>query len=336
MKKIYLYIALASIFLIAVACWWLVQDMNRNLDQPLALASPRIITISPGTSLKKIGRQLSAKGWLSHPYYLVFEARRRGLAGRIKAGEYELKPGISPRGVLDLIVSGIVVQYPLTIPEGWTFVQIMDAIQKNAVLDHTLDQTEESYVMDKLGHGDDPAEGRFFPDTYHFPRGTTDLEFLQRAFDTMTRVLMEEWEDRDGGLPYKSSYEALIMASIIEKETSVEEERYKIAGVFVRRLQQGMLLQTDPTVIYALGRNFDGDIRNRDLRVDSPYNTYTNKGLPPTPIAAPGRACIRAALHPENGTALYFVAMDDGHHYFSDTLAEHNKAVAKYQLNNGK
>ena len=209
----------------------------------------------------------------------------------------------------------------------------MQAVQKNEVLEHTLAQADEDYVMAQLDHKGEMAEGRFFPDTYHFPRGTTDVEFLKRAYDTMVRVMEEEWEVRDGGLPYKSSYEALIMASIIEKETSIPDERYKIAGVFVRRLQQGMMLQTDPTVIYAIGRNFDGDIRNRDLTIDSPFNTYTSKGLPPTPIAAPGRASINAALHPEAGTALYFVAMGDGHHHFSDTLAEHNKAVAKYQLN---
>ena len=245
-------------------------------------------------------------------------------------------PGLTPRGMLGLIVSGKVVQYPLTIPEGWTFEQIMEAVQDNTVLKHTLNNADEQFVMEQLGHGEEAAEGRFFPDTYHFPRGTSDIEFLRRAYDTMTRVLAEEWDNRDGGLPYKSAYEALIMASIIEKETSVAEERYKIAGVFVRRLQRGMLLQTDPTVIYALGRNFNGDIHNRDLNIDSPFNTYTNKGLPPTPIASPGRASIDAALHPEAGTALYFVAMGDGHHHFSDTLAEHNKAVAKYQLKNGK
>ena len=333
MKKVYVYVSLVLVFLIAIIFWWAVQDMNRSLDQPLALTSPSIFTISPGTSLKKISRQLHAKGWLSRPYYLVLEARRRGLAHRIKAGEYRLVPGITPRGVLGLIVSGKVVQYPLTIPEGWTFMQILEAVNDNAILKHTLKDADEKSVMEQLGHAGEAAEGRFFPDTYHFPRGTSDIKFLRRAYNTMTRVLTEEWDNRDGGLPYKSAYEALIMASIIEKETSVPEERYKIAGVFVRRLQRGMLLQTDPTVIYALGRNFNGDIHNRDLNIDSPFNTYINKGLPPTPIASPGRASIDAALHPEAGTALYFVAMGDGHHHFSETLQEHNKAVAKYQLN---
>lgn len=332
MKKLYLSTGLVLITIAALLLWWLIRDINRQLDLPLALSSPHIFTVHPGASLKTISRQLAARGWMSHPYFLVIEGRRRGVAGRIKAGEYELNPGISPRGVLDLIVSGKVVQYSLTIPEGWTFRQIMEAVKKDNILKHTLDNSSEDYVMAKLGRPGEAAEGRFFPDTYYFPRGTSDLDFLRRAYNTMSRVLEEEWENRDGGLPYKSSYEALIMASIIEKETAVAEERSKIAGVFVRRLQRGMLLQTDPTVIYAMGKHFDGDIRNKDLRIASPFNTYVSKGLPPTPIASPGRASIHAALHPAQGTALYFVAMGDGHHHFSDTLAEHNKAVAKYQL----
>lgn len=332
MKKIYLYVAVTVVALVALAFWWAVRDMNTILEQPLALQSPVIFTVSHGASVKKISRQLASRGWMSRPYYLVIEARRRGLAANIKAGEYRLKPGITPRGVLKLIVTGKVVQYALTIPEGWTFTQIMGAVLENSILKHTLDNAAEDYVMAQLGHAGEAAEGRFFPDTYHFPRGTTDVGFLRRAYDTMSRILEEEWQGRDMGLPYNSSYQALIMASIIEKETAIPEERARIAGVFVRRLQQGMLLQTDPTVIYAMGRNFDGDIRSRDLALASPFNTYINKGLPPTPIASPGRASIHAALHPDGGSALYFVATGDGHHYFSDTLEEHNRAVAKYQL----
>ena len=187
--------------------------------------------------------------------------------------------------------------------------------------------------MSEIGYPGYHAEGRFFPDTYYFPAETTDVDFLRRAFKQMESVLYDEWDKRMKGVPYRLPYEALIMASLIEKETAVPDERKKIAGVFVRRLEQNMKLQTDPTVIYALGENYDGDIRRRDLGFDSPYNTYRYKGLPPTPIAAPGRASIRAALQPEPGTALYFVATgEDGRHYFSDTLAEHNRAVAKYQL----
>ena len=187
--------------------------------------------------------------------------------------------------------------------------------------------------MIEIGYPGYYAEGRFFPDTYYFPAATTDVDFLRRAFRQMETVLSEEWHKRMSGLPYQSPYEALIMASLIEKETAVIDEREKIAGVFVRRLKKNMRLQTDPTVIYALGESYDGDIRHKDLEYDSPFNTYRYKGLPPTPIAAAGRASIRAALQPEPGTALYFVATgENGRHYFSQTLAEHNKAVAKYQL----
>ena len=200
------------------------------------------------------------------------------------------------------------------------------------MLVHTLDTREPRRVMAAIGYAGYLAEGRLFPDTYRFPRGTTDVAFLVRAFETMQAVLAEEWERRAVGLPYESPYEALIMASLIEKETGIPEERAQIGGVFVRRLGKGMKLQTDPTVIYALGSSYDGNIRRGDLGVDSPYNTYVYAGLPPTPIASPGRESIRAALQPEAGDALYFVARGDGSHEFSATLAEHNRAVRKYQL----
>jgi UPF0755 protein len=200
------------------------------------------------------------------------------------------------------------------------------------VLIKTLSDTDGKTVMSALGYPEVHPEGRFFPDTYHFPSGMTDIEFLQRAYDTMVAVLDEEWQQKAEGLPYKTADEALIMASIIEKETAVASERVTIAGVFVRRLQKGMKLQTDPTVIYAMGENYNGNIRRKDLKTDSPYNTYVVAGLPPTPIALPGVEAIHAALHPEQGETLYFVAKGDGSHYFSKTLKEHNRAVAKYQL----
>lgn len=186
--------------------------------------------------------------------------------------------------------------------------------------------------MAKLGYPGLPAEGLFYPDTYHFPRGTTDVAFLRRSHEALLQVLKEEWQSRDEGLPYQSPYEALIMASLIEKETALASERGQIAGVFVRRLQRGMLLQTDPTVIYAMQESFDGNIRRKDLQIDSPYNTYVYAGLPPTPIALVGREAIFAAMQPEEGKTLYFVAKGDGSHHFSETLQEHNRAVAKYQL----
>ena len=316
----------------AAALAWLYIDMQLQLDQPLNVRQAQILNIKQGTSLKAIAHELARRNWFEHPNYLVYAGRSNGLAGSIKAGEYEIKPGLTGRQFLSLIVSGKVVQYSITIPEGWTFKQILKAVAANQHLVHTIDGADDNAIMAMLGHSGQQAEGRFFPDTYLFPAGTKDVDFLKRAYNTMDRVLAEEWQQRAVGLPYHNPYQALIMASIIEKETALPEERYKIAGVFVRRLQRGIKLQTDPTVIYAVGDAFNGDITNRDLNLDSPYNTYRHAGLPPTPIAAPGRESIRAALQPAEGDELYFVATGDGRHVFSATLAEHNRAVAKYQL----
>lgn len=308
-------------------------DMKSQLNSPLSVESTAILNIKPGASLKAIGNELVKRGWMEHSYYLVFTGRRQGMAGSIKTGEYEIRPGMTPIQLLSLIVSGRVIQYSLTIPEGWTVDRIIYAVQNSPHLEQTVGDMNRETIMGLLGHPGQDPEGRFFPDTYLFPAGTKDIEFLARAYDMMDRVLTDEWLQRDIGLPYKNPYQALIMASIIEKETAIADERYKIAGVFVRRLLRGMKLQTDPTVIYAIGKTFNGDITRKDLNIDSPYNTYRYEGLPPTPIAAPGRESIRAALHPEQSDALYFVATGDGRHYFSETLAEHNKAVTKYQIN---
>jgi UPF0755 protein len=225
-----------------------------------------------------------------------------------------------------------VVQYPLTLVEGWTFRQVMEALQADERLEHLIEDPSAEAVMARLGRRGVHPEGRFFPDTYHFTRGSSDLDILKRAHAAMERVLAEEWEARADGLPIESPDEALILASIIEKETGLASERAEIAGVFVRRLRLGMRLQTDPTVIYGLGDDFDGNLRRADLRNDHPYNTYVHAGLPPTPIALPGREAIRAALNPADGETLYFVARGDGSHAFSVTLEEHNRAVRKYQL----
>lgn len=332
MKKVFLTVAVVIICITASLLWWGFQDMQRQLSQPLSLQSSASFKIEQGSSLKSISNTLVENGWLSHPYYLNYEARRKGLSGKIQAGEYELKPGVTAKGFLELIVSGKVIQYSLTIPEGWTFSQIVQAVRNHEFLQQTLQSEAQDYLMRQIGLEGEKLEGRFFPDTYYFPANTTDLDFLRRAYETMNLELEDEWQHRDTGLPYQSSYEALIMASIIEKETAAPEERGQIAGVFVRRLEKGMKLQTDPTVIYAMGEIFDGDIRKKDLSIDSPYNTYMYRGLPPTPIASPGRASIQAALHPEMGNTLYFVAMGDGRHYFSETLVEHHKAVSRYQL----
>jgi UPF0755 protein len=209
---------------------------------------------------------------------------------------------------------------------------VLDALKQDPVITHTLQAPDARQLMLELELDKAHAEGWFFPDTYHFVRGTTDKDLLQRAYASMRSQLEEQWQQREEGLPYRRPYEALIMASIIEKETGIPEEREQIAGVFVRRLQKGMRLQTDPTVIYGIGESYDGNIRLRDLRTDTPYNTYTRSGLPPTPIAMPGLAAIRAALHPAAGDSLYFVASGGGAHVFSSTLEQHNEAVIKYQL----
>jgi UPF0755 protein len=233
--------------------------------------------------------------------------------------------------VLERLVSGKTIQYPVTLVEGWTFRQAVDHIAEDPRYGDLLGKSDAD-LMAALGRGGEHPEGRFFPDTYAFPRAATGLDVLRRALERMDQVLAEEWAARAPDLPIDSPYEALILASIVEKETGLAEERPAIAGVFTRRLQKGMRLQTDPTVIYGMGERFDGDIRRADLREATPYNTYVITGLPPTPIALPGRAAIHAALNPEPGEALYFVARGDGGHVFSATLEEHNAAVRKYQL----
>jgi UPF0755 protein len=329
-NRFILVTAASHLLIISGLAAYFVFQMEMN--QPMQLAAPEILRVERGDSLTAIGRRLVNEGWVKRSFFFILTGRIRGVAGSLKSGEYELRPGMTPRECLALLVSGKVIQYPLTIPEGWTFKQIMEAVQSHPKLKHMLPDVEAATVMAALGKPGLHPEGWFFPETYLFPADTTDVEFLSRSLTMMEQVLVEEWQRRYPDLPYKAPYEALIMASIIEKETAVPEERAKISGVLVRRLQRGIKLQTDPTVIYAVGEKYDGDITTRHLEIDSPYNTYRHHGLPPTPIAVPGRDSIRAALQPAAGNALYFVAMRDGRHYFSETLEEHNEAVSKYQL----
>ncbi len=313
---------------------WLVMDYKTFIANPLPipLEGYRHL-ITPGTSVKHLADDLEQAQVLTHPFYFRWMARWEGKAGAIKAGEYELPPGMTPPQLLDLVVSGAVMQHTLTIIEGWTFAQLLDAVRHNVAIQQTLgEDLPDAEIMARLGHAEQHPEGMFMPDTYHFPRGISDVAFLQRAYQTMAARLDEEWRQRDKSIPLQTPYEALILASIIEKETGVPEEREQIAGVFVRRLISGMRLQTDPTVIYGLGAAFDGNLRRADLSRDSPYNTYLNSGLPPTPIALPGLAAIHAALHPAPGDAVFFVSKGDGSHSFSATLTEHNEAVQRYQL----
>jgi UPF0755 protein len=331
-----LLLSLLMMAALAGAGTWLWRDMQRQLREPLAISGAEILIVAPGTTMRALATDLARRGWLARPLYLELEARRSGRAARIHAGEYAVTPGTTPLDLLDMLVRGRVLLHAMTIVEGWTFRELRAAVAANPVLRQTLIGVAPDRIMAELGYAGYLPEGRFLPDTYRFPAGTTDAAFLRRAFRAMTQVLDEEWAARDPDLPYESPYQALIMASLVEKETAVPAERARIAGVFVRRLRQGMRLQTDPTVIYALGERFDGNIRRRDLDLDSPYNTYRVTGLPPTPIALPGREAIRAALHPEPGDALYFVARGDGTHEFTANLEEHNRAVRKYQLRAGR
>ncbi len=295
-----------------------------------------LFTVEPGESLAGVARRLAQEGVIGNATTFSWVARLKGLASRIQAGEYVIEPGITRARLLEQLAQGEVTSYSLTLVEGWNFARMLSAIADSPHLEHTLQGLDQKQIMGRLGHPDVHPEGRFFPDTYRFPRGMSDLEVLRRAYRTMERVLQQEWQGRAAGLPYRSPDEALIMASIIEKETGLPEERREIAGVFVRRLQRGMLLQTDPTIIYGLGEGFDGNLRRKHLRDSSNrYNTYRHKGLPPTPIAMPGRDSIHAALHPAPGESLYFVSRGDGSHHFSVTLEEHNRAVRRYQLKRG-
>lgn len=324
-----LAIAVVVALLGAVVIGWQFYSLK---SKPLALTEPQLFEVKPGASLGQVANGLQARGLISYPRYLTIWGRLRGAAGQLHVGEYRIEPGMTALDLLDRMVKGQVIQYSLTVVEGWTFKQMMEAIRSNSKLQQTLAGLSDGEIMAKLGHPDEHPEGRFYPDTYNFPSGMSDADFLKRAYDAMSARLEQEWSQRGKELPYKSAYEALTMASIIERETAVAAERDEIAGVFVRRLQQGMKLQTDPTVIYGMGDHYDGNIRRSDLLTDTPYNTYTRYGLPPTPIAMPSGEAIHAALHPVEGRSLYFVARGDGTHYFSATLAEHEQAVRIYQL----
>ncbi len=313
---------------------WLWMEWRSFNETPINTGGEELLfTIKPGESMNRVAERLAGQGIIESAAMFSWAARYKGLASRIQAGEYRFTPGMTASGLLEQLVRGEVTSYSLTLVEGWNFLQMLAAIAQSPELEHTLKGVDAAEVMNRIGRPGVHPEGRFFPDTYHFSRGMSDVDILQRAYQSMEKILQQEWQDRADGLPYKTPDEALIMASIIEKETGLAEERQDISGVFVRRLQKGMLLQTDPTIIYGLGESFDGNLRRKHLKdSENRYNTYRHKGLPPTPIAMPGRESIHAALHPAPGKALYFVSRGDGSHYFSSTLKEHNRAVRKYQL----
>jgi UPF0755 protein len=300
------------------------------------LQEPRVFLIKPGSNIKIIAQDLTMQKIIEDPWLFILLAKLKGVETRVRAGEYQLESGQTPDDLIEVFVSGSSIQYSFTVIEGWSFRQMLDALADDPVIEHRLRDKTNEEIMSLIGYPDQHPEGMFFPDTYRFPKGTSDIDFLRRAYQVMQQHLEREWSQRDSDLPLKSSYEALILASIIEKETGAGFERPLIAGVFTERLKRNMRLQTDPTVIYGLGESFDGDIRFRDLKKDTPYNTYRRAGLTPTPIALPGLDSIRAALHPAETKALYFVSKGDGTHHFSETLEEHNAAVNRYQLKGRK
>ncbi|MCS4503330.1 hypothetical protein KBTX_01942 [wastewater metagenome] len=338
MKRWLTALCMAAVFAAAATAAWAWQTYETTMSRPLVAAGsePAQITVARGDTLAGIARRLVREERLKAAWPLRLYGRYTGDAARIKAGEYRIAPGTSATGLLRAMVTGDVIQHELTIVEGWTARQLFDAVANHDALEHTLALDDSQAVMAALGHPDQKAEGRFLPETYHFPRGTSDRDFLQRAYRAMNSALADAWEGRADDLPLENPDDALILASIIEKETGVAGERARIAGVFARRLRRGMRLQTDPTVIYGLGEGFDGNLTRADLRRDNPYNTYTRAGLPPTPIALPGRDSLHAAVHPADGDALYFVADGKGGHVFSSTLEAHNRAVRRYQLNGGQ
>ncbi|GAB4180257.1 MAG: endolytic transglycosylase MltG [Rhodocyclaceae bacterium] len=328
MHRILARLALLALMLVAVPAGWMVWFAANPV--PLA-SSPLEFRIRPGTGLRAVARELAEAGMRFPPWQFELLARVRGESTRIKAGSYEVETGITPLHVLEKITRGDVSQGELRIAEGWTFRQVRSALDGAGDLAHDSAGLTDREILSRIGATEGSPEGLFFPDTYLFDRHAADLDVLRRAYRQMRRTLEAEWERRTPSLPYAGPYQALIVASLIEKETGRAEDRPSVAAVFVNRLRRGMPLQTDPSVIFGLGAGFDGNLRKADLLRDTAYNTYTRAGLPPTPIAMPGLASIQAALHPARSDHLYFVARGDGSSAFSRTLDEHNRAVARYQ-----
>lgn len=306
--------------------------LDSALKQPLNLTQEQLLDVPAGSTPTGTFNRLEAEGVLDDAFWLRLYWRFNLDGQPLHSGEYRMTPGLTAEGLIGLWQRGEVVQYSLTLVEGWNFRQVRSALAKHEKIVQTLSGLSDSEVMEKLGHPGVFPEGRFFPDTYRFVRGMTDVEFLKKAYNRLDDVLAQEWSKRAADAPYTDPYQALIMASLVEKETGVPEERGQIAGVFVRRMKIGMLLQTDPTVIYGLGERYNGKLTRAHLKEANPYNTYLIAGLPPTPIAMVGREAIHAALNPVPGSSLYFVARGDGSHIFSDDLDAHNAAVREFQL----
>ena len=323
-RRLLAFLALAVIACGGAAFWWLHQPIVAG-NETLELA------IEPGTTPRGVARDVVAAGARVDARVLYAWFRFSGQDRAIKAGNYELPPGTTPRSLLAKLARGEESLRALTLVEGWNWRQVRQALTREDQLKHDTAALSDEALMAQLGRPGVAPEGRFFPDTYTYAKGSSDVALLRRALHAMDRHLEAAWSQRTADTPLKSADEALILASIVEKETGRASDRAQIAGVFVNRLRAGMLLQTDPTVIYGLGEKFDGNLRKRDLLADTPWNTYTRAGLPPTPIAMPGKAALLAAVQPEPTRALYFVARGDGTSHFSNSLEEHNRAVGRYQ-----
>ncbi|HEY8094845.1 MAG TPA: endolytic transglycosylase MltG [Methylobacter sp.] len=319
------------LLVLSFAGGWLWMDYQSALHQPALLEQTVYIEIEKGDSLNLIIDKLLAQKLAVKPFWFKVIALQSNALKKLKTGEYELTSGLTVPQIIALFVQGKTKQHAITFPEGWSFKEILHEIEKNPNLEHSLNGVCLESVMSKLKSDAQSPEGLLFPDTYFFEKHTSDLALLKRAYDKMQQVLQQEWLNKSEDLPFKTPYEALTLASIVEKETGVAAERPLIAGVFIRRLEQNMLLQTDPTVIYGMGEAYQGDIKSKDLTTATPYNTYVISGLPPTPIAMPGREALNAVLHPDKGDSLYFVARGDGTHVFSATLKDHNMAVDEFQ-----
>ncbi|GAA0685894.1 endolytic transglycosylase MltG [Marinobacterium maritimum] len=332
LKRLFIVLFLLFTLVAGVAVWLGQQQLQRTLSASLPISESRQLVIEQGTWFRKFALQLEQEGLIDSHLWLRLEGQLNPAVTAIKAGEYQLEPGMTLQQLLDKVISGDTISYTFTLVEGTTFKQLRQSLLNNQQLKHELTGLSEAALLKQLGSDAVAVEGLFLAETYHFKRGMSDLQLLKRAHADLKQVLESAWATRSKDLPYDSPYAALIMASIIEKETAVPSERGQIAGVFVRRLKRGMRLQTDPTVIYGMGDRYQGNITRADLKRPTPWNTYVISGLPPTPIALVGREAIEAALHPVDGKALYFVAKGDGSHQFSNSLQEHNRAVRRYQL----
>lgn len=329
LKNLFILVVVGTLAAGGYALWYVATPVAVN-------KLPAAFDIPPGTRFRAAARRIDDAGVAVGRLQFELLARALGRAQDVKAGSYELAAAPTPVELLDKLTRGDVTQADVRFIEGWTFRQLRAALDAAAFVSHDMQGLGDAQVLQKIGAAETHPEGLFFPDTYLFSKGTSDLHILQRAYRAMQRHLAREWESRDPTVPYKTPYEALIMASIVEKETGQAAEREMIAGVLANRLRRGMLLQVDPTVIYGLGDSFDGNLKKLHLLADGPYNSYTRAGLPPTPIAAPGLASLRAALRPAKTDAIYYVARGDGSSEFSRTLDEHNRAVRKYQLNGAR